>query len=96
MRRVVVTGLGIVSPLGFGIDAVWKRLLAAESGAGPIEQFDASDLPCRIAASVPRVDGRGGGAAAGDAAFNIDDWVEPRERMVLPPRKWPMTIHSLK
>ncbi|NOX96271.1 MAG: beta-ketoacyl-ACP synthase II [Alphaproteobacteria bacterium] len=80
MRRVVVTGLGIVSPLGFGIDAVWKRLLAAESGAGPIEQFDASDLPCRIAASVPRVDGRGGGAAAGDAAFNIDDWVEPREQ----------------
>lgn len=80
MRRVVVTGLGIVSPLGCGVDAVWKRLISGESGAGPIEQFDASDLPCKIAASVPMADGRGGGAAAGDAAFNADDWIEPREQ----------------
>lgn len=80
MRRVVVTGLGIVSPLGCGVDAVWKRLIRGESGAGPIEQFDASDLPCKIAASVPMADGRGGGAAAGDAAFNADDWIEPREQ----------------
>ena len=80
MRRVVVTGLGIVSPLGCGVDAVWKRLISGESGAGPIEQFDASDLPCKIAASVPLADGRGGGAAAGDAAFNADDWIEPREQ----------------
>ena len=80
MRRVVVSGLGLVSPLGFGADAVWRRLLNGESGAGPIEQFDASDLTCRIAASVPKSDGTGGGAAAGDAAFNADDWVEPREQ----------------
>ena len=80
MRRVVVTGLGIVSPLGCGVDAVWKRLISGESGAGPIEQFDASDLPCRVAASVPLADGRGGGADAGDAAFNADDWIEPREQ----------------
>jgi len=80
MRRVVVTGLGIVSPLGCGVDAVWKRLISGESGAGPIEQFDASDLPCGIAASVPHADGRGGGADAGDAAFNADDWIEPREQ----------------
>lgn len=80
MRRVVVTGLGIVSPLGWGVNAVWRRLINGDSGAGPIEQFDASDLPCRIAASVPRSDGRGGGATAGDAAFNADDWVEPREQ----------------
>ena len=80
MRRVVVTGIGIVSPLGFGLDAVWRRLTACESGAGPIERFDASAMACTIAAEVPRADGRGGGAAAGDAAFNPDNWVEPREQ----------------
>ncbi|MHA7872773.1 MAG: beta-ketoacyl-ACP synthase II [Hyphococcus sp.] len=80
MRRVVVTGLGIVCPLGAGIEPVWRRLINGESGAGPIEQFDVSDLPCRIAASVPRADGLGGGAAAGEAAFNADDWIEPREQ----------------
>jgi 3-oxoacyl-[acyl-carrier-protein] synthase II len=80
MRRVVVTGLGIVSPLGFGIEAVWRRLIAGESGAGPIEQFDVSNIPCKIAASIPRTDGTGGGAAAGDAAFDADAWVEPRDQ----------------
>ena len=80
MRRVVVTGLGIVSPLGYGVDAVWRRLLNGESGAGPIEKFDASNLPCRIAAAVPRTDGTGGAEAAGDAAFDADKWIEPREQ----------------
>jgi 3-oxoacyl-[acyl-carrier-protein] synthase II len=80
MRRVVVTGMGIVSPLGYGLDAVWRRLVACESGAGPIERFDASPMACRIAAEVPRTDGSGGGAAAGEAAFNADEWVEPREQ----------------
>ncbi len=80
MRRVVVTGMGLVTPLGVGLEPVWKRLLAGESGAGPIEQFDASNMACRIACSVPRSDGSGGGAEAGDAAFNPDDWVEPREQ----------------
>lgn len=80
MRRVVVTGMGIVSPLGYGPDAVWRRLINGESGAGKIEKFDTSAMACHIAAEVPKTDGYGGGAAAGDAAFNPDDWVEPREQ----------------
>ena len=80
MRRVVVTGMGIVSPLGYGLEAVWRRLLAGESGAGRIEKFDTSAMACHIAAEVPKTDGYGGGAAAGEAAFNADDWVEPREQ----------------
>ncbi|GJL95251.1 MAG: 3-oxoacyl-[acyl-carrier-protein] synthase 2 [Hyphococcus sp.] len=80
MRRVVVTGIGIVCPLGFGKDAVWRRLIKGESGAGRIEKFDTSAMPCHIAAEVPHTNGYGGGAAAGDAAFNADDWVEPREQ----------------
>ncbi len=80
MRRVVVTGMGIVSPLGFGLEAVWRRLIDGQSGAGRIEKFDTSQMACQIAAEVPRSNGYGGGAAAGDAAFNADDWVEPREQ----------------
>ncbi len=80
MRRVVVTGLGAVTPLGVGAEAVWSKLIAGESGAGRIEKFDTSAMPCHIAAEVPRADGYGGGAAAGDAAFNPDNWVEPREQ----------------
>ena len=80
MRRVVVTGVGVVSPLGFGKEAVWRRLIAGESGAGRIEKFDTSKLPCHVAAEVPHANGYGGGSEAGDAAFNADDWVEPREQ----------------
>ena len=72
MRRVVVTGLGMVSPMACGVEATWRRLLASELGAGRVENFDVSDLPCQIAAQVPR----------GDApdAFNPDDWMEPKEQ----------------
>ena len=49
MRRVVVTGLGLVTPLATGVEETWKRLIAGESGAGPITKFDASDLSSRIA-----------------------------------------------
>ncbi|MEM8772862.1 MAG: beta-ketoacyl-ACP synthase II [Pseudomonadota bacterium] len=80
MRRVVVTGMGLVTPLGVGLDPVWKRLVSGDSGIGMIERFDASSMACHIAGEVPQADGRGGGEAAGDAAFNADDWVEPRER----------------
>ena len=80
MRRVVVTGMGIVSPLGWGLDPVWRRLINGESGAGRIEKFDTSEIPCRIAAEVPHTNGYGGGEAAGEAAFNADDWVEPRDQ----------------
>lgn len=85
MRRVVVTGLGMVSPLASGVEATWKRLVAGESAAGRIEKFDTSEYACQIAAEVPRANGYGGGAAiiaAGEpeAAFNPDDWMEPKEQ----------------
>jgi 3-oxoacyl-[acyl-carrier-protein] synthase II len=72
MRRVVVTGLGMVSPLACGVEATWRRLVAGESGAGKIENFDVSDLPCKIAAQAPRGDAPG--------AFNPDDWMDPKEQ----------------
>jgi 3-oxoacyl-[acyl-carrier-protein] synthase II len=72
MRRVVVTGLGMVTPLACGVDATWRRLLAGESGVGRVENFDVSDLPCKIAAQVPR------GPLTEDR-FNPDDWMEPKE-----------------
>ena len=73
MRRVVVTGLGMVSPLGCGIEPSWSRLLAGQSGARRIEGFDVSDLPCKIAMPVPRGDG-------GNGSFNPDQWMEPKEQ----------------
>src|SRR6185437_1310510 len=60
MRRVVVTGLGMVTPLACGVDATWSRLLKGESGARKIEKFEVSDLPSRIAAQIPRGDGANG------------------------------------
>ena len=60
MRRVVVTGLGMLTPLGCGVEPTWKRLLAGESGARKIEQFDVSDMPCKIAMQIPRGDGSNG------------------------------------
>ena len=60
MRRVVVTGLGMVSPLGNGVETSWSRLIAGESGAKKIDQFDASDLACKIYCPIPRGDGENG------------------------------------
>ncbi|MFO1034584.1 MAG: beta-ketoacyl-ACP synthase II [Hyphomicrobiales bacterium] len=73
MRRVVVTGLGIVSPLGVGVDDNWKRMLAGESGAGPITRFDASDLPTRIAFEVKEGDGS-------NYTLKRDDWIDPKDQ----------------
>jgi 3-oxoacyl-[acyl-carrier-protein] synthase II len=73
MRRVVITGLGMVTPLGCGVEPTWRRLLAGESGARRIETFDVSDLPARIACTIPRGDGS-------DGSFNPDDWMEPKEQ----------------
>jgi 3-oxoacyl-[acyl-carrier-protein] synthase II len=73
MRRVVVTGLGMVSPLGCGVANAWQRLLAGASGARRIETFDVSDLPARIACIIPRGDGT-------DGTFNPDQWMEPKEQ----------------
>src|SRR6201987_3690244 len=73
MRRVVVTGLGMVAPLGCGVDTTWKRILNSESGARRIETFDVSDLPSKIACPVPRGDGSNG-------TFNPDQWMEPKDQ----------------
>lgn len=73
MRRVVVTGLGMVTPLGCGVEVTWRRLIAGASGARRIEHFDVSDLPCKIACIIPRGDGS-------DGSFNPDQWMEPKER----------------
>src|SRR5881394_4273105 len=73
MRRVVVTGLGMVSPLACGVEATWKRILGGESGARKIESFDVSDLTSQIACVVPRGDGS-------DGTFNPDQWMEPKEQ----------------
>ena len=78
-RRVVITGIGIVSPLAMGREATWERLIAGKSGAGPIDKFDASDLPCKIACQVPYASGRGGGA--GDPhAFDPDKVMSAKEQ----------------
>ena len=61
MRRVVVTGLGLLTPLGNGVEVTWKGILAGKSGAGRITTFDPEEYGCQIAFEVPRVDGRGGG-----------------------------------
>src|SRR5438045_493508 len=73
MRRVVITGMGLVSPLGIGLENVWARLLAGESGIRAIQSFDVSDLPSRIAAQVPRGDKASG-------LFNADDWIPPKDQ----------------
>jgi len=73
MRRVVVTGLGLVTPLGGNVDSTWRRLTAAESGIARVEKFDVSDITCKIAGQVPRGDGSNG-------TFNPDAWMEPKEQ----------------
>lgn len=71
MRRVVVTGIGLVTPLGAGVKHSWDALIAGKSGLGPIDHFDVSDLPCKVAGRVPR-DGVG--------AFNADAHIPPKEQ----------------
>ncbi|WP_341899044.1 beta-ketoacyl-ACP synthase II [Ferrovibrio terrae] len=76
MRRVVVTGLGLVTPLACGVEATWQRLINSESGLGPITRFDASEMSAKIAGQVPlkadfpdRAD-----------AFDPDEWMEAKDR----------------
>ncbi|QTL04580.1 beta-ketoacyl-ACP synthase II [Aquabacter sp. L1I39] len=73
MRRVVVTGLGMVTPLGCGVEPSWRRLIAGESGAKRVDRFDVADLACQIACTIPRGDGT-------DGTYNPDDWMEPKEQ----------------
>jgi len=73
MRRVVVTGLGMVTPLACGVEETWRRILAGESGARKIEKFQVDDLAARIACQIPRGDGS-------DGTYNPDQWMEPKEQ----------------
>ena len=73
MRRVVVTGLGMVTPLASGVEPTWQRILAGQSGIRRIEKFEVSDISCKIAGQVPRGDGS-------DGSFNADRWMEPKEQ----------------
>jgi len=73
LRRVVITGLGLVTPLGCGVDASWSRLLAGKSGARRIEEFPVDDLACQIGCFVPR-------GSLDEGKFNADDWMEPKEQ----------------
>ena len=78
MRRVVVTGLGLVTPLGVGVENTWAKLLRGESGVRAIQSFDVSDLPAKIAGQLPR-------GETSEGNFNADDWVEPKEQRRMDP-----------
>ena len=71
-RRVVVTGLGLLTPLACGVEETWSKLLAGESGLGPITRFDASDLPCRIAGELKK-------GPTAEGGYAPEDWVDSKE-----------------
>ncbi len=73
MRRVVITGLGMVSPVGCGAEASWQALIAGANGARRITEFEVDDLTCQIGCFVPR-------GATAEGKFNPDDWMEPKEQ----------------
>src|SRR5436190_7784201 len=73
MRRVVVTGLGMVSPVGCGAEASWQALIAGANGARRITEFEVDDLTCQIGCFIPR-------GATAEGKFNPDDWMEPKEQ----------------
>ena len=78
MRRVVVTGLGMVTPLGCGVDATWANALAGKSGARKVTEFEVDDLPAQIACRLPFGDGS-------DGTYNADDWMEPKDQRKVDP-----------
>ncbi|CAN7381959.1 beta-ketoacyl-ACP synthase II [Phenylobacterium sp. LjRoot164] len=80
MRRVVVTGIGLLTPLGQGAEITWKAILEGKSGAGRITTFDPTDYACQVACEVPRVDGRGGGGEDVPGSFNPDDTLAPKDQ----------------
>ena len=73
LRRVVITGLGLVTPLGCGVEVSWSRLLQGHSGARRIEEFEVSDLACQIGCFVPR-------GTLSEGKFDPNDWMEPKEQ----------------
>ena len=78
MRRVVITGTGMVSPLGCGTEVSWSRLLAGENAARKVTEFEVEDLPAKIACRIPFGDGTNG-------TYNADDWMEPKEQRKVDP-----------
>ena len=80
MRRVVVTGIGLLTPLGLGTEHVWAQILAGKSGAGRITTFDPDGFGCEVACEVPRVDGRGGGKADDPTSFDPDKTLSPKDQ----------------
>ncbi|MCG5482826.1 MAG: beta-ketoacyl-ACP synthase II [Sinorhizobium meliloti] len=78
MRRVVITGTGMVSPLGCGTEVSWARLLAGDNAARKVTEFEVEDLPAKIACRIPFGDGSNG-------TFNADDWMEPKEQRKVDP-----------
>src|ERR1700722_12908009 len=80
MRRVVITGLGMVTPLGWGVKHTWSALIAGKSGAGRITAFDTTDYACQVACEVPRVSGRGGGGVDIVGSFDPDKGMARRDQ----------------
>jgi 3-oxoacyl-[acyl-carrier-protein] synthase II len=80
MRRVVVTGMGLLTPLGQGVEVTWKNILAGKSGAGIISTFDATDYGCQVAFEIPRVDGRGGGGPEVEGSFDPNGTMAPKDQ----------------
>ena len=80
MRRVVITGIGLVTPIGVGGELVWDRIVAGHSGLKQIAHMKVDDLPCRVAGVVPRVDGRGGGGPDVEGSFDPDKTMSPRDQ----------------
>jgi 3-oxoacyl-[acyl-carrier-protein] synthase II len=80
-RRVVVTGIGLITPLGQGTEITWAAILAGKSGIGRVTTFDASvDYACQVAGEVPRVDGRGGGGPNVPGSFDPDQTLSTRDQ----------------
>ena len=73
MRRVVVTGMGVVSPLGVGVEPVWRRLIAGQSGIGAIQSFDTSNLTCKVAGQVPQ-------GTKADGKLDLAEWIPVKDQ----------------
>ena len=76
MRKVVITGLGAVTPLGGDLNSSWKNLISGKSGASTISKFDSTGYPCTIACEVPL----GEGLIANDGSFNANDWISQKDQ----------------
>ena len=85
MRRVVITGTGMVSPLGCGTEITWKRLLEGKNAAARIETFEVDDLAAQIACQIPLGAGKNGSNDAEDGTFNANDWMAPKEQRKVDP-----------